>query len=221
MICGLGDPFAAPVPSTVTYQAVGGVTDTLASAANAVTAVGQTNVIAPAGIGLVVGLGGQVAGLTGKARNITGFAALGAIAWAAWNAYQNFKAGSKSADVEASEARERESRPGTALVGAPAAATAVKVAQAPTQATDAQKREILTAYACYEHARRAMKVENPWWNPLAWFREPTLDKLKDCGLTSEQLQSITAGFNAISKADRVRLMPGTFGPGGSLEDLGR
>ena len=183
----------------------------LVEAASAVSALAQANVLAPAGLGLAVGLGGKFAGLTGTARNLTGFAAMGAIAWAAWKAYQNWR------DLNPEEVGGVGPAQAGARVGASAAATAI-AATAAASMTESQQRQILASYSCYENARRAQSKEG-WWYRLTGgtVRNP----LADCGLTSAQAAAVTTAFHKISKIDRVRLMPGTFGPDGALEDLGR
>ena len=183
----------------------------LVEAASAVSALAQANVLAPAGLGLAVGLGGKFAGLTGTARNVAGAASLAALAWAAWKAYQNY---SGETAAVAREAAER-AGPGaaTAAVGAPIAATAQRIV-ASGGGTDDEKVRTLRAYACYETARRTTGLWASIW------AEPR-DPLRDCGLTQVQADAIVAAFNKITKADRVRLQPGTFGPAGALKDLGR
>lgn len=200
-------PVIAPGATLRNPGMYGGVTESL----TALSAVTQANVLAPAAIGLAVGLGGQVAGLTGTVRNATGIAALGALGWAAWKAFQNWR------ELNPEEVGGVGPAQAGARVGESVAATAIRAVSASAM-TDSEQRQVLASYSCYENARRAQAKEG-WWARLtgSTVRNP----LADCGLTSAQLVAVTAAFNKISKTDRVRHMPGTFGPGGALEDLGR
>lgn len=183
----------------------------VAEIATSFAALGSANVLAPAGLGLAIGLGGQVAGLSGTARNLTGFAALGAIGWAAWQAYRNWRAMNPEEVGGVGPAQ------AGARVGESVAAVAIQAVQAESM-TDAQRRQILASFSCYENAKRAQAKEGLW----ARFTGSTVrNPLADCGLTQAQATAVQAAFAKISIVDRVRMMPGTFGPGGPLDDLGR
>lgn len=156
---------------------------------------------------VAVGLGARAAGLTGTTRNVAGIASLGLMGLSAWNLWRNMR--ELQHEVETAGAAEAGAR-----VGASVSAVAKTVVAAGGAMTDAERRQVLASFSCYENARRT----DTWWGRL---RGTARDPLKTCGLTAEQAAAVVAAFNTIAKTERVRLMPATFGPGGALEDLGR
>jgi len=168
-------------------------------------AVKTPGVFGPALGGVTIGVGARIAGLTGTTKNVAGLASLALVGWSAWNLWRAYKA--VEHEVETSGAAAAGAR-----VGASVAAVAIQTVGASTT-TDSQKRQILQSYSCYENARRT----DTWWGRM---RGTARNPLVDCGLTADQAEQVKLAFSAISRTDRVRLMPGTFGPGGPLADLG-
>lgn len=172
-----------------------GPIDALTTAAQTVTnvtgAVTQPGVFLPVAGGLVIGVGGGAFGLPPAARRATGLLGLAAVAYGLVQAWREFTL------------RQAQTEPGSAA--------ALRTGEIATQImakpvmTAADQRVILSAYICYEHARRAGGVRDP---------------LRDCGLTAEQAAMLQAKFATIPPADRVRVYPAVFGPGGSLANLG-
>jgi len=188
-----------------------GTMNPLQGAADFTYALFQPTTIAPVLGGLVLGLGSRIALGRGPARTAAGVAALGGFAFGGWSFYRSFRdARAATADYGAAAAGKR--------VGESVAATAREAAAQPGM-SDVQMSQVLKSYSCYENARRA-KADASWYEKLTGTGGAVRNPLIDCGLTAEQLADVKAAFNKISRTDRRRLMPGTFGPGGPLEDLG-
>jgi hypothetical protein len=172
-----------------------GSLETLANAAQTASdvagAMTQPGVFFPVAGGLALGIGGGAFGLPPAARRATGLAGLAAVAYGLYQAWREFTL------------RQAQSAPGSAA--ALRTGEIVTEIVAKPVMTEADKRVILSAFACYENARRAGGIRDP---------------LKDCGLTAERAAMLESKFATIAPADRVRIYPALFGPGGSLQDFG-
>lgn len=173
-------------------------------------ALKETSVWGSAVAGVAVGMGGKLAGLTGRSRNVTGWLSLGAFALAGINYARHYIAISNELKTRGAAAV------GPATVKG-ALENAKEVIANPQAATEKDMRGTLAQYACYENARRAQASEG-WWFRITG--NTVRDPLKDCGMTKEQAAIIKAAFEKISRADRRRLGGNVYKPGGSLEDLG-
>lgn len=189
-----------------------GALNPLQGAADFTYALFQPTTVAPVLGGLVLGIGSRIMFSPGAPRTIAGILGLGGVAFGGWSFYRSFRdARAASADTGAAAAGKR--------VGESVAATAREAAAQPEGMSDAQMSQVLKSFSCYENARRA-KENASWYEKLTGTGGAVRNPLIDCGLTADQLADVKSAFNKISRLDRRRLMPGTFGPGGSLEDLG-
>ena len=165
----------------------------------------ETPVWAPTLAGAAAGMLGK-ATLSGKAKDLSGWVALGGLALGGINFIRKYMGILDELKTTGAAAT------GPATVQG-AMNNAKEVIEDPQTAADAAKRGVLAQYACYENARRT----NSWW---ARMRGTARDPLKDCGMTSAQAAVLKASFDKISRADRQRLGGNVYKPGGSLEDLG-